>query len=151
MTPTKRALWLGVVIVCGTVAAVPRSLQSAGASNVTRGCVERFDSTADYFPDKAVIEDATNFSVTYRGSYKVVTVQGEAGEKPERHVLVQCGTPPPRLVGDLAGSDVVITPVMSLFAFSTTQLPLLTDLDRLDVLTGVAQADAIADADIQQR
>jgi iron complex transport system substrate-binding protein len=45
----------------------------------------------------------------------------------------------------LAGAQVVTVPLASLFAFSTTHLALLADLDRMDVLTGVAQRDAVMD------
>lgn len=125
---------------------------SAARANATRGCVQHFDPNADYFPDKAILEDAAMFRVEYRRSYKVLTVSGgQPGDRLERHVLVQCGTPAPPMSGDLAGADVVTVPVASVFAFSTTQLPLLTDLDRLDVLTGVGQRDAITDVDIQRR
>ena len=85
-------------------------------------------------------------------SIKLLTVNGgKPGDRTERHVLVQCGTPSPTLSGELAGADIVTVPVTSVFAFSTTQLPLLTDLARLDVLAGVAQRDAITDPVIQQR
>ena len=125
---------------------------SADGSNLTRGCVRHFDPSADYFPDKAILEDAAMFRVEYRRSYKVLTVSGgQPGDRLERHVLVQCGTPAPPLSGELAGADVVMVPVRSVFAFSTTQLPLLTDLERLDVLTGVGQRDAITDPEIQRR
>jgi iron complex transport system substrate-binding protein len=128
------------------IAAVP--LEQIPAGNVTRGCVERFDAARDYFPDKAAIGDAANFSVEYRRSYKVVTVRGAySGGPPERYVLVQCGTPAPPLTGDLAGAQTVQIPAASVFAASTTQLMPLVDLDRLEVLTGVSRIrDVIGDA-----
>jgi iron complex transport system substrate-binding protein len=139
------ALFLGVIVA--TAQAVARR-----DANVTTGCVDRFDPSADYFPDKLAIEDAANFSVEYRRSYKVVTVKDayEGGPR-ERYVLAQCGTPAPRLVGDLAGAQVVTVPLASLFAFSTTQLSLLADLDRMDVLTGVAQRDAVMEPKAEAR
>ena len=125
---------------------------AAQRGNVTHGCIERFDPSADYFPEKAILEDAAMFKVEYRRSYKVLTVNGGQPSDPrERHVLVQCGAPPPSLTGKLAGADLVSVPVSSVFAFSTTQLALLTDLGRIDVLTGVAQRDAVTDPDIQRR
>jgi iron complex transport system substrate-binding protein len=125
---------------------------STPRANTTRGCIGRFDPAADYFPEKAILEDAAMFGVEYRRSYKVLTVSGgQPSDQRERHVLVQCGAPPPPLTGDLAGADIISVPVSSVFAFSTTQLPLLTDLGRIDVLTGVAQRDAITDPDIQRR
>jgi iron complex transport system substrate-binding protein len=123
-----------------------------GAGNLTRGCVGRFDAAADYFPDKVALEDAQVFSVDYRKSYKVVTVKQPAvGNPPETYVLVQCGTPAPALTGALAGAQVVSVPVSSLFAFSTTHLSLLVDLDRLDVLTGLANFDFVADPIVDAR
>ena len=47
--------------------AAPAAVDGAAPANVTRGCVDRFDPTRDYFPDKATVEDAVNFSV-YRDS-----------------------------------------------------------------------------------
>ena len=92
------------------------------------------------------------FNVEYRRSYKVVTVKDvSAGGPPDRYVLVQCGTPAPTLAGELAGAQVVTVPITSLFAFSTTNLPLLVDLDRVDVLTGVAQFDAVVSREVQAR
>src|SRR4051812_32535883 len=128
--------------------------QTAGGrvANVTAGCVDRYDPATDYFPDKLAIEDAVDFSVEYRRSYKVVTVRDTTeGGPPERYVLAQCGAPAPQLTGDLAGAQVVTVPVTSFFAFSTTHLPLLADLDRMDVLTGVGQHDAVMDPKARAR
>lgn len=101
-------------------------------------CVERYDPGVDYFPEKATVEDAVNFSVSYHRSYKVVTVRSSAAAPPERYVLVQCGTPAPPRDGELARAQVVTVPIRSLYSASTTHLPLLVDLERLDVLAGVA-------------
>jgi iron complex transport system substrate-binding protein len=144
--PTAAAATLALLFVS------PGDPALAQRGNVTRGCVERFNPAVDYFPEKATLEDAAMFRVEYRRSYKVLTVNGgQPADRSERHVLVQCGAPPPPLTGDLAGADVVFVPVSSVFAFSTTQLPLLVDLGRIDVLTGVAQRDAITDPEIQRR
>jgi cobalamin transport system substrate-binding protein len=135
---------IAAAVVAGDASPVAR----AAAGNVTKGCVRTFDGTADYFPDKVRIEDALNFSVQYHASYKVVTVReaNPAGSS-ESYVLVQCGTPAPRLEGALAGAQVVTVPVTSLFASSTTHLSLLVELGRLDVLTGVSRLrEVIGDA-----
>ena len=127
----------------GNVAAQNRS--GSPASAPARGCVDRFDPTRDYFPDKTAITDAKNFRVEYRKSYKLVTVTGtETGAASEKYVLALCGTPPPPLVGLLAGAQLVTVPVSSLFAFSATHLALLDDLGRPDVLTGVPRLDLVA-------
>jgi hypothetical protein len=60
----------------------------------------------------ALIEDAADFSVQYRQTYKVVTVQeAYPGGPSERYVLLQCGVSPPRLDGELAGARIVNVPV----------------------------------------
>jgi len=113
---------------------------SSTSSNVTRGCIDTFDASTDYFPDKATIEDAVHFSVTYHRSHKVVSVRATVPDsQAERYVLVQCGAPAPRLENELAGAQIVSVPIASLYSASTTQLPLLEDLQRLDVLTGVSR------------
>jgi iron complex transport system substrate-binding protein len=120
--------------------------------NVTHGCVERFDPAIDYFPDKVTIEDARNFAVEYRRSFKVVTLREPyPGGPSERYVLLQCGAPAPALTGDLAGAQVVRVPIASLYTASTTHLPLLVDLGRLDVLTGVSRLQDLIGDEIQKR
>ncbi len=153
-TATERA-WRACAALaasCALIAAVSTREIGASSTNLTRGCVEKFDAAADYFPEKAAIEDAAIFSVEYRRSYKVITVKDVSDRgSGDRYVLAQCGTPAPPLVGDLAGAQVVTVPVTSLFAFSTTNLPLLVDLERVDVLTGVAQFDAVVSREVKAR
>lgn len=109
----------------------------SGTSNVTRGCVDQFDPSKDYFPDKVTVDDAVNFTVTYHRTYKVVETRTNAASPSERYVLVQCGAPePPR--GVLTGAQIVKVPITSFYSASATHLPLLVDLGRLDVLTGVS-------------
>ncbi len=141
-----------VAALCSVIAAAPTLESRAPASNLTTGCVEKFDASADYFPDKVAVEDAANFSVEYRRSYKVVTVkEAYAGGPAERYVLVQCGVPAPRLEGVLAGAQIATVPIASLYSASTTHLPLLVDLQRLDVLTGVSQLKHLAGDEILKR
>jgi iron complex transport system substrate-binding protein len=143
--------FLGLIAAAG-LAASPSAQQSTATANYIRGCVKQFDARADYFPDKAVIEDAVNFSVEYRRTYKVLSVKEPyPGGPAERYVLVQCGTPKPPLDGELAGAQVINVPVVSLFAFSTTHVPLLVDLGRTDVLTGVADLDLVNNAEVEAR
>ena len=146
-----RACLCGIALFGASVAS-QRPGPRGAAANLMRGCVETFEATADYFPDKAAIEDAANFSVEYRRSYKVVTLkEAYAGGPPERYVLVQCGAPVPRLTGGLAAAHIVTVPTTSLFAFSTTHLSWLVDLDRVDVLTGVAGVDVVMSPEVQAR
>jgi iron complex transport system substrate-binding protein len=123
-----------VVIAAGALVAGFAETEVPAAGNVINGCVSTFDVTEDYFPDKAFIEDAGNLRVEYHRSYKVVTVtDGRAAGPPERYVLVQCGTPPPR---HERATQIVTIPIGSIFA-SSTQLSALIDLERLELLTGV--------------
>lgn len=148
MICTPRCLTAAAVVLlanCGTPPAdrplATHAAERSNATNVTSGCVDRFRDGTDYFPHKTVIENARNFSVEYRNSYKVVTVShAYAGGPPERYVLVQCGTPAPTLTTDLASAALVPVPVTSMFSASTTHLQVLADLDRIDVVTGVAKA-----------
>jgi iron complex transport system substrate-binding protein len=152
------ALALAVAVAgCGRVRGDATAATSGVAGgdpigNVTKGCVERFDERVDYFPDKVRVEDAGNFSVAYHQSYKVVTVRETfPGGPSERYVLVQCGAPKPSLEGDLAGAPIVQVPIASLFSSSTTHLPLLVDLDRVQVLAGVAKFASIVSPPVVER
>jgi iron complex transport system substrate-binding protein len=142
----------GIGILCFSSIVAEAQTSARRAANVTRGCVERFDAAVDYFPDKAAVEDAATFAVEYRRSYKLLTVrEAYAGGPSERYVLLQCGAPRPALTGELAGARVVPVPITSLFVCSPTHLSLLTDIGRMDVLTGVAQRDVITDAEAEAR
>lgn len=144
---TRALLFAGLVAWAAAVLPMP-----AVPANLTHGCVDRFDAAVDYFPDKATVIDATGFSVEYHRAYKIVTVKSAvAGGPPEQYVLVQCGAPAPALTGTLARAQVIQLPVTSVFVASTTYLPLLVDLGRLDVLTGVANGDFVDDPAIAAR
>jgi iron complex transport system substrate-binding protein len=152
----SRRLWWPLVAaaVAGGVSTTGASLAgtTSPASNVTRGCLDRFDASKDYFPDKATIEDAVHFSVTYHRSHKVVSVRAAGPDShAERYVLVQCGAPTPKLDGDLAGAQVATVPISSIYSASTTHLPLLVDLHRLEVLTGVSQMKHLTGDEILKR
>lgn len=139
---------IACLVILAAASAAEARAQSARA-NVTSGCVDRFDAAADYFPDKITVDDARGFRVEYHRSYKVVTVpESYAGGPPERYVLVQCGAPTPALTGELSGAQVVTVPITSLYSASTTHLPLLVDLERLPVLTGVRTLEHLVGDDI---
>ena len=67
-------------------------------ANSTDGCIDNFQAGVDYFPQKAAILDAANFSVSYHGHYKVIRVADAYDGAPAlEYALVQCGAPmPPR-------------------------------------------------------
>jgi iron complex transport system substrate-binding protein len=116
------------------------------------GCITDFDPATDYYPDKSTIDRATNFSITYHGSYQVLTVQQPTqGGAPVSYVLVHCGAPTPELSGDLAGATVVQTPMDSIYSGSTSHLPNFVILKQLDALTGVGSKTFISEPEVAAR
>ncbi len=116
------------------------------------GCIEDFDPSVDYFPDKATPRYAKNFTVAYHRSYAVLTVsEPSQGAPPAEYVLIRCGAPEPELTGTLAAAQRLTVPVHSLFSGSTTQLPSLVMLHRLEVLTGVASKAYITEPEVIRR
>ena len=138
-----------LVFAIATTAAIASPSAGSAAVNATKGCVAQFDPATDYFPDKISIDDAANFTVEYRKSYKVVSIkEAYAGEPPERYLLIQCGTPPP---ANETAADRIMVPISSLYSASATHLAPLADLGRLDVLTGVRRLrDLTGDAILQR-
>ncbi len=128
---------------------------SSGVASATldaNGCITDYQPGVDYFPVKSEVTHATNFSISYHDSYQVLTVpQPTEGAAPESYVLVRCGAPTPELTGDLAGAQVLTTPVTSLYSGSTTHLPFLVELDRLDALTGVGTKGFVSEKQVQDR
>ncbi len=140
---TRRLRITRVAAVCLTLAVL--GLSAAGAppavaamtANPT-GCVHGYRAGVDYFPAKATLNDAQNFTISYHRSYKVLTVKVPfPGGSPQTYVLVQCGTPTPHLTGGLAGAEVITVPVRSVFAESTTELVPLVEIGETNALHGV--------------
>ena len=128
-----------LVAGCGAPSAAPPA---------SGNCVSEFDANRDYFPVKSTVKHAKNFSLRYEKSYQVLTVnQPHPNGKPATYVLLRCGAPRP----DIAGATVVETPIRSLYSGSTTHLPLLADLGRLDLLSGVSTASFVVNADARAR
>ncbi len=131
-----------MLAACGTSSSGNGSSSgSAGQArpNLTSGCVTSYHKGVDYFPAKVKPSKAAGFEVSYHDSYKVVTVnQPYQGGKPVSYVLVQCGTPAPKLTGSLASAEVIQVPVARIDAESTTQLPDFDLLGSVGDLVGVA-------------
>lgn len=102
-------------------------LFSCGKSQSKQGKTSFLDSEKDYFENKATIEHAENFSVTYHNNYKVVKAKVGFGAAEQNAdslswtkaftdvmVLVQRGTPSPPLTGELDGAHVIEIPVNSI-------------------------------------
>jgi iron complex transport system substrate-binding protein len=142
------ALALSVVV---SWASVPSPASAAVRRGNPNGCVHGFRPGTDYFPDKAVVSDAENFSIRYRGNYKVVTVkQPFPGGAPQTYVLVQCGTPTPKLQGDLSGAEVVQVPIRSVFAESTTHLPAIVDIGEVSALGGIGSEQYVVSKPVRR-
>ena len=105
-------------------------------ANLTQACVEEFDPTVDYFPDKATLLNASGLEIEYHGHYKLVrTLQPWPGAAAAvEYLLLQCGTPLP---AGHADALLVEVPVSSVISLATPQLPNLLDLGRLDQLIAV--------------
>ena len=117
---------------------LPATAQDA---NLTDGCVTDYAADVDYFPQKAEIQDAENFSVEYFGHYKVVRVTDAfVGAPTFEYVLVQCGAPMPAAEDFAPGTQFIEVPAGDVIALSTTQLPVLAELGLLDNLVGVDSA-----------
>lgn len=118
--------------------AVPTDEPAAAAptTNLTDSCVENYDASVDYFPEKASVSHADGFTVEYFNNYKVVTVAAPwlGAADSATYVLVQCGTPAPEGFDDAVTIEV---PVTSFVSMSTTYLPYLDQFGVLDTLVGV--------------
>ena len=108
----------------------------APTSNLTDGCVENYDESVDYFPQKTAVTHADGFTVDYFNNYKVVTVAAPwlGAEDSATYLLVQCGTPAPEGFDDAVTIEV---PINSFVSMSTTYLPYLDTFGKLDTLVGV--------------
>lgn len=125
--------------------------QAAPTANLTDGCVDGYSEGVDYFPDKAEVTAASNFTVTYHDTYKVVEVSLPDAAEPLRYVLVQCGTPAPALEGDLADAVTVAVPVESIITLTTTNLPHFDELDAVDRLVGVGTGAFVTTPSVVER
>ncbi len=118
--------------------------------NSNSNCVEQFDENIDYFPDKVEPNYAQGFTVEYHQNYKVVTVKQpwEEAAQDLNYIFVQCGTPAPT---EYPNATVVEIPTQQVLAMSTTYLPHIEKLDRLESLVGVMDRRLIYSEVIRQR
>ncbi len=117
----------------------PKGSGSA-TENTTTGCVENVAAGADVFPQKATIEQAENFTLTYHGNYKILTVKEPyQGGSPESYVLVQCGTTAPTDLNAPAPVAATIqVPIKKILTGSTTHLPFIEQIGRVESIAGVS-------------
>lgn len=127
------------------------SAPSPPATNLTSGCIAdgAYSPDVDYFPQKTEIRHAERLAVSYGSNHKIVTVSDANFEGASfTYVLVQCGTPNPELGPELADAVVLDVPVSSMAVMSTTILPGLAGIDRLDTLVALDSFDFVQNADV---
>jgi iron complex transport system substrate-binding protein len=135
-----RAFWLCVVVgalllgACGTTSTTTESGSDTAAN--AGECVERYDPAVDYFPDKATLRYADEWTIEYFNHYKVISVltPWQGAEETFRYVLVQCGTPVPDGFDE---AQVIEIPTQTIVTMSTTYLSHLAELGLLDRLVGL--------------
>lgn len=135
---------LAALVACFLTALAGCAAPASSSQTASQDCSPRpaVESTIEY---------AKNFSLRYEDGYQVLTVhQPSPGAPPESYVLIRCGADP-QLPPELANAQKINVPIRSLYAGSTTHLPLLVDLDRLDVLTGVATAAYVTSPKVIER
>lgn len=124
----------------------PRSSEPTGTESGR--CIDHYDPTADYFPDRPQPRYAERFTVEYHKSYKVVTVTLPDETPPFTYLLVRCGTPRPEGFG---GAVTIEVPVRSVVTTSTTELPHLVELDLLDALVGHDELDYVSSPEVRRK
>ncbi|WCC80056.1 ABC transporter substrate-binding protein [Cutibacterium equinum] len=126
--------------------------KASSSSQAQQGCIKDFDSSKDYFPDKATFSDARGLTVSYHKSYKVVTVKtpSNTSKKETTYVLVQCGAPQPKLDGDLAQAQKITIPTTRVALGSTTGPMKFQMMNKLDSVVGMTSVDKVGDPKTRQ-
>lgn len=122
-----------------TAPAATNSTAIAVATN-PQECVTSYDPNTDYFPDKTEPKYAKEWQVRYEKHYKVVRVDLDtdpAKEDLETYILVQCGTPAPKLEGDLAGAFTFTIPITRYWEGGSSALAALDALGATNTLVGI--------------
>lgn len=115
------------------------------------GCLDAA-ATGDLFPDQFTVEHAENYTLTYAANYKILTVgESSPGADVRTYVLVQCGTEPPALDGDLTGASVVEIPVATIYSESTSHLGFIDVLDLEGAITGVSDTSWVVTPSVRER
>jgi iron complex transport system substrate-binding protein len=128
--------------VYGTKRSDREVYQGVPERNLTSQCVSDYSPSIDYFPDKTNLSYAKIFNVTYHQHYKVLRLNSSATVQEQTPVsdllvLVQCGTPPPPLEGELAGATVVEIPVRRIAVNDNCDLANLNRLEAVDRLVAI--------------
>lgn len=130
------------------------AVAGAPSTNLTDACVAEYDPAVDYFPNKLEIVNAERFRVTYHRNYKILQSRVDGSEwgpgLSDTMVLVQCGTPPPSLEGDLADATVLNVPIRTLAANEDGSVTRARELGFVDRVVGLA-GGGVYDATLRRR
>lgn len=142
-------LVLGLLVNAAKPALVAMA-QDIPTANLADSCVENFDSSVDYFPDRTTIEYADGLEVEYFDNYKVINVltPWNGADQTFQYVLVQCGTPAPEGYDD---AEIIEVPVHTAVSLSTTYLPHFVELGIVDSLVAVDEFDFVYTPEIRAR
>lgn len=124
----------------------------------TFGCIEDFDESTDYFPEKVEATHSQLWSAEYHDSYMVLSVQNSEFEDRGTldYVLVRCGAPEPDLPEALADAPRFEVPVQRTVINHGNGVAMLDELDVVDTVVGFGDSVfSVADdpwvADIVER
>lgn len=157
-----RVIVLATIIVllvagCAPIAPADAAAQPAIASgatveggNLREGCVENYDPSIDYFPDKSVVTQGDVWNIEYHNNYKVISVTNpwRGAEETFAYVLVQCGTPAPE---GFPEAQIIEVPVERVITMSSTQIPILVALGRVEALVGMDSFDYVTALEVLER
>jgi iron complex transport system substrate-binding protein len=139
----QRALALGTAVTAAWLWAVPSSSGGASASATTE------PPTTDPAADTFTVQNADNFTLTYEGDHKVLTI-GTA-DAAETFVLVQRDTEPPALEGDLTDATVIEVPIETMFSESSSHYGFIDALDIESTVTGVGDTSLVVTPTLAER
>jgi iron complex transport system substrate-binding protein len=120
---------------------------TAGAGAVGAATTE--PPTTGVARDTFTVQHAENFTLTYEGDHKVLTV-GTA-DTAETFVLVQRGAEPPALDGDLVDATVIEVPIETMFSESSSHYGFIDVLDIEAAVTGVGDTSLVVTPSLAER
>jgi iron complex transport system substrate-binding protein len=122
---------------------------AAPAHNLTQNCIDSARPGVDYFPEKARVTTARQFTVEYHESYKLVRFRPTVKTKEVLdYVLYQCGATPPN--GYPAAQRIAV-PAQRVINLHAAYLGATEQLGLLDRLVGINLARSASSAAVQKR
>jgi iron complex transport system substrate-binding protein len=139
----QRALLLGTVVATTAAATAVATTEPPLRSPATQA------ATTHPSPDTFTVQHAENFTLSYDGDHKVLTVG--SGDAADTFVLVQRDAEPPDLEGDLAGATVIEVPIETMFSESSSHYGFIDVLDIEATVTGVSDTSLIVTPSLAER